>query len=112
MKNYRHPLYKSLETYTKEFIRYLMGNLDRRAYDAEIRCLSTFYSQAMVIACCMIVSTISTLVAANKGVHFLVPFIPRELMNLPANPSDAEILGPPAHSEDYQTDIRVHCMRE
>ena len=111
-KNYQDPPNKSLETDPKEFIRYLMGNLDRRAYDAEIRCLSAFYSQAMVIARHVIVSTITTLVVANKGIHFLAPFIPRELMNLPANPLDAELLGPPTCSKDYQMDIRVHCMRE
>ena len=111
-KNYRDPPYKSLETNPKEFIRYIMGNLDRRAYNAEIRCLFAFYSQATVIAHRVIASTITTLVAANRGVHFLVPFIPRELMNSPANPLDAEPLGPPACSEDYQMDVRVHCVRE
>ena len=60
----------------------------------------------------MIALTITTLVAASRGVHFLAPFIPRELMNSPANPMDAELPGPPAHSDDYQMDIRVHCMRE
>ena len=105
MKNYRDPPYKSLKTDPKEFIRYLMGNLDQRVYEAEIRCLSAFYSQATVIAHHVIVSTITTLVAANRGIHFLVQFIPRELMNLPANPLDAELPGPPTH-------VRVHCVRE
>ena len=112
MKNYQDPLYKSLKTDPREFIRYLMGNLDQRVYDAEIRCLSAFYSQATVIACCVIALTITSLVAANRGIHFLVPFIPRELMNSLANPSDVELPGPPTCSEDYQTDIRVHCVRE
>ena len=89
-----------------------MGNLEQRAYDTEIRCLSAFYSQAMVIANCVIASIITTLVAANRGIHFLVPFIPRDLMNSSPNPLDAEPLGPPTHSEDYQTDVRVYCMRE
>ena len=89
-----------------------MGNLDRKAYDAEIRSLAAFYSQATVIAHHVITSTITTLVAANRGVHFQVPFIPRELMNSLANPLDAELPGPPTHSEDYQTDVRVHCVRE
>ena len=111
-KNYQDPLYKSLETDPKEFIRYLMGNLDRKVYDAEIRSLATFYSQATVKACHVIASTITTLVAANRGVHFLAPFIPRELMNSPANPLDVELPGPSTHSEDYQTDVRVHCIRE
>ena len=54
----------------------------------------------------MIVSTITTLVAANRGVHF------RELINSLANSTDAELPGSPAHSDDYQMDIRVHCVRE
>ena len=89
-----------------------MGNLDRKAYDVEIRCLATFYSQATVLAHHVIASTITTLVAANRGIHFLAPFIHRELMNSLPNPSDTEPLGAPAHSEDYQTDIRVHCVQE
>ena len=89
-----------------------MGNLDRKAYDAEIRCLATFYSQATVLACHVITSTITTLVVANQGIHFLVPFIPRELMSSPNNPIDAEPPGASAHSDDYQTDVRVHCVWE
>ena len=111
-KNYQDPPYKSLKTDPREFIRYLIGNLDQKAYNAEIRCLAAFYSQAMVLAHRVIVSTITTLAAANRGVHFLVPFILRVLMNSLPNPSDAEPPGPPAHSEDYQTDIRVHYVRE
>ena len=41
------------------------GNLDRKAYDAEIRCLATFYSQATVLAHHVITSIITTLVAAQ-----------------------------------------------
>ena len=89
-----------------------MGNLDWKAYDAEIRCLATFYSQATVLARCVIASIITTLVVANRGIHFLVPVIPRELMSLPNNPTDAEPPGAPAHSDDYQMDIRVHCVWE
>ena len=33
-------------------------------------------------------------------------------MNSPPHPSDAEPLEAPARSEDYQTDIRVHCVQE
>ena len=33
-------------------------------------------------------------------------------MNLPANPQDAKLPGPPTCSKDYQTDDRVHCIRE
>ena len=89
-----------------------MGNLDRKAYNIEIRSLAAFCSQATIIACSVIASTITTLVAANRGIHFLVPVIPRELMNSPPNPPGAELPGPPAHSKDYQTDVRVHCIRE
>ena len=89
-----------------------MGNLDQKAYDTEIRCLATFYSQVTVLAHHVIASTITTLVVANRGIQFLVPFIPRELMNSPPNPSDAEPPRAPARSEDYQMDIRVHCVQE
>ena len=81
-------------------------------YDAEIRCLAAFYSQATVLAHRVIASTITTLVVANLDIHFLAPFIPRELMNSPANPLGTEPLGPPTCSEDYQMDVRVLCMRE
>ena len=111
-KNYCDPPYNCFDKDPKEFIWYLMGNLDRKAYNAEIWCLATFYSQDTVLACCMITSIITTLVAANWGVHFLVLVIPRELMNSPNNPTDTEPLGAPARSDDYQTDIRVHCVWE
>ena len=78
----------------------------------EIRCLATFYSQATVLAHHVITSTITTLVAANRGVHFLAPFIHRELISLPNNPTDTEPAGAPTHSNDYQTDFRVHCVWE
>ena len=78
----------------------------------EIRCLAAFYSQATVLARRMIASIITTLVVANRGIHFMVPVIPRELMSSPNNPSDAEPPGAPTHSNDYQTDVRVHCVRE
>ena len=89
-----------------------MGNLDWKAYDAEIRCLAAFYSQATVLARHVIASIIITLVVANRGVHFMAPVIPRELMSLLNNPSDAEPPGAPTCSEDYQTDVRVHCVWE
>ena len=111
-RNYRNPPYKSPETDPREFIRYLMRNLDRKAYDIEIRSLATFSSQATVIVRHVIASTITTLVAANRGIHFLALVIPRELMNIPPNPPDAELMGPPACSKDYQMDVRVHCIRE
>ena len=59
------PPYNCLNKDPKEFIWYLMGNLDRKAYDMEIRCLAAFYSQATVLARHVIASTITTLVAAN-----------------------------------------------
>ena len=111
-KNYRDPPYHCLDKDPKEFIQYIMGNLDWKAYDAEIRCLATFYSQATVLARHVITSIITTLVVANRGIHFMVPVIPGELMSLPNNPSDAEPPGAPARSEDYQTDVRVHCIWE
>ena len=89
-----------------------MGNLDWKAYDAEIRCLATFYSQATVLACCVITSTITTLVVANRGIHFLALFIPRELMSSTNNPIDVEPPGAPARSDDYQMDVRDHCVQE
>ena len=89
-----------------------MGNLDQKAYDAEIRCLAAFYSQATVLACCVITSIITTLVAASRGIHFMAPVIPRELMSLLNNPSDAEPSGAPACSKDCQTNVRVHCVWE
>ena len=49
---------------------------------------------------------------ANWGVHFLAPFIPRELMSLPNNPTDVEPPGAPTCSDDYQLDIRVPCVQE
>ena len=111
-KIYRDPPYNCLDKDPKEFIRYLMENLDRKAYDAEIRCLAAFYSQATVLAHRVIASTITTLVVANQGIHFLSPFIPRELMSSPNNPSDVEPPGAPTCSDDYQMDIRVHCVLE
>ena len=111
-KNYRDPPYHCLDKDPKEFIWYLMGNLDWKAYDAEIRCLAAFYSQATVLAHHMIASTITTLVVANRGIHFMALVIPRELMSSPNNPSDVESPGASARSEDYQTDVRVHCVWE
>ena len=109
-KNYRNPPYNCLDKDPEEFIWYIMGNLDCKAYDTEIRCLATFYSQATVLAHRMIAPIITTLVAANRGIHFMAPVIPRELMSSPNNPTDAELMGAPAHNDDYQMDSRVHCV--
>ena len=111
-KNYCDPLYHCLDKDPKEFIRYIMGNLDQKAYDAEIRYLAAFYSQATVLARHVIASVITTLVAANRGIHFMALVIPREFMSLLNNPSDAEPPGAPTRSEDYQMDVRVHCIWE
>ena len=89
-----------------------MGTLDHRAYDAEIRCLVVFSSQATILAHCVIVTTITTLVAVNKGVHFLMLFIPSQLMTTPPNPTDTELPGPPTCSHEYQTDMQVKCKQE
>ena len=42
----------------------------------------------------------------------MLPVIPMELMNTPNNPTNAELPGPPARSEDYQSDVRIHCVHE
>ena len=100
-KNYCDPLYHCHDKDPKEFIQYVMRNLDRKAYDVEIRCLATFYLQATVLAHCVIASVITILVVANRGIHFMVPVIPRQLMSSPNNPSDAEPPGAPTCREDY-----------
>ena len=109
---YRDPPYKALKKDQLQFVQYLMGTLDCKAYDAEIRCLAVFSSQMTILARCVIAMTITTLVAANRGVHFLMPFIPSELMTTPPNPTDAELPGPPARNWEYQTDVRVKCKWE
>ena len=35
-----------------------------------------------------------------------------ELMNTPNNPTNTELQGPPTCSEDYQSDVRIHCVCE
>ena len=60
-----------------------------------------------VIAC-----TMTSLVAATRGIRFMVPVILMELMNTPNIPSKAEVPGPPAHSKDYQSDVQMHCVRK
>ena len=103
--------YKSLRKDPKVFIRYLQGSLERKAYDAKIRSMAVLHNSATmahrVIAC-----TMTALVAATRGIRFMAPVIPMELMNMPNNPSNAELPGPPTHSEDYQSDMRIHCVRE
>ena len=111
---YQHfpkPPYKSLRKDPKDFIRYLQGSLDRKAYDAEIRSMAVLHNSTtvahQVIAC-----TMTALVAATRGIRFMLPVILMELMNTPNNPTNAELPGPPACSEDYQSDVRIHCVCE
>ena len=111
---YQHfpkPPYKSLRKEPKDFIRYLQGSLDRKAYDTEIRSMAVLYNSA-TMAHQVIASTITALVAATRGIRFMLPVIPMELMNMPNNPTNAELPGPPNRSEDYQSDMRIHCVRE
>ena len=105
------PLYKSLRKDPKDFIRYLQGNLDRKAYDTEIQSIVVLHNSAAV-AHRVIASTMTTLVATTRGIRFMAPVIPMELMNTPNIPSRAEIPGPPARSEGYQTDMQIHCVHE
>ena len=111
---YQHfpkPLYKSLRKDPKVFIQYLQGSLDRKAYDAEIWRMAVFHNSA-TMACWLIACTMTALVATTRGIQFMAPVIPMELMNMPNNPSNVELPGPPAHSEDYQSDVWIHCVRE
>ena len=78
-------LYKSLRKEPKDFIRYLQGSLDRKAYDAEIRSMAILHNSATV-ACWVIACTITALVATTRGIRFMSLVIPMELMNMPNNP--------------------------
>ena len=111
---YQHfpkPPYKSLRKEPKDFIRYLQGSLDRKAYDAKIRSMVVLHNSATV-ACWVIASTITALVATTRGIRFMSLVIPMELMNTPNNPTNVELPGPPTCSKDYQSDMRIHCVRE
>ena len=111
---YQHfpkPPYKSLRKDLKDFIWYLQGSLDRKAYHAEIRSMAVLHNSATV-AHRVIACTITTLVAATRGIRFMSPVIPMELMNMPNNPTNAELPGPPACSKDYQSNVRIHCVRK
>ena len=102
---------QKFEERPKDFIQYLQGSLDRKAYDAEIRSMAILHNSATV-ACRVIACTITALVAATRGIRFMSPVIPMELMNTLNNPTNAELPGPPTHSEDYQSDVRIPCVRE
>ena len=111
---YQHfpkPPYKSLRKDPKDFIRYLQGSLDRKVYDTEIRSMAVLHNSATV-ACRVIACTMTALVATTRGIRFMSPVIPMELMNMPNNPTNTGLPGPPARSEDYQSDVRIHCVCE
>ena len=110
-QDFPKPPYKSLRKDPKDFIRYLQGSLDRKAYDAEIQSMAILHNSATV-AHWVIACTITALVAATRGIRFMSPVIPMELMNMLNNPTNMELPGPPARSEDYQSDVRIHCVHE
>ena len=103
--------YRSLRKDPKDFIQYLQGSLDRKAYDVEIQSMAILHNSTtmarQVIAC-----TMMALVAATRGIRFMLLVIPMELMNTLNNPTNAELPGPPARREDYQSDVRIHCVCE
>ena len=103
--------YKSLRKELKDFIWYIQGSLDRKVYDAKIQSMAILHNSA-IVARWVIACTITTLVAATRGIRFMSLVILMELMNTPNNPTNAELPGPPACSEDYQSDVRIHCVRE
>ena len=92
--------YKSLRKDPKVFIRYLQGRLDRKAYHAKIRSMAIFHNS----------TTVARWVIG--GIRFMALVIPMELMNMPNNPSNAELPGPPTCSEDYQSNVQIHCVCE
>ena len=95
----------------KDFIRYLQGSLDRKAYDTEIQSVVILHNSA-TMARRVIASAITTLVAPTRGIRFMSPVILMELMNMPNSPRNAELPGPPIRSEDYQSNLRIHCIRK
>ena len=104
--------YKALQDSPIELVNYLMGTLDCKAYDVEIRCLAIFPMQVSILAHHVIASIMSEEVGANCRVHFMTPLILAELMRLQPQPSEAEVPGLPAQSKDYQRDMRLKCVRE
>ena len=111
---YQHfpkPPYKSLRKDLKVFIQYLQDSRDRKVYDAKIWSMAVLHNRA-TMACQVIACTMTALVAATRGIRFMALVILMELMNMPNNPSDAELPGPPTHSEDYQSDVWIHCVCE
>ena len=57
-QHFSKPPYKSLRKDPKDFIQYLQGSLDRKAYDAEIRSMAVLHNSATV-ACRVIACTIT-----------------------------------------------------
>ena len=110
-QHFSKPPYKSLRKDAKDFIRYLQGSLDRKAYDAKIWSMVVLHNSA-AMARRVIASTKTALVVTTRGIRLMAPVIPMELMNSPNIPSKAEIPGPPTHSEDYQSVVQIHCVRE
>ena len=110
-QHFAKPPYKSLRKDLKDFIWYLQGSLERKVYNTKIRSMAVLQNSA-TMAHRVIVCTMTALVAAARGIRFMVLVILMELMNMPNNPTDAELPGPPTHSEDYQSDMWIHCVRE
>ena len=109
-KNYHDPLYKSLDTDPREFVRYLMGNLDRKAYDAEIRCLAAFYSQASPSSPCDRLHHHHP-GSSQQRCPLLGAIYPQRAHELAAQPLGCRT----SRSSRLQRglpDIRVHCVRE
>ena len=93
------------------FIWYLQGSLDRKAYSTENWSMAVFHNSTTV-ARWVIACTMTALMAATRGIRFMALVIPMELMNMQNNPSNVELPGPPARSEDYQSDVEIHCVCE
>ena len=110
-QNFLKLPYKSLRKDPKDFIRYLQGSPDRKAYDAEILSMAVLHNSTTV-ARRVIACTTTALVAATRGIRFMLLVIPMELMNTPNNPTNTELPGPPTDSEDYQSDMWIHCVHE
>ena len=104
--------YKSLRKDPKDFIWYIQGSLDRKAYDTKIRSMAVLHNSTTV-ARWVIACSITALVATTRGIRFMSPVIPMELMNMPTTtPQTQNSQGPPTCSEDYQSDVRIHCVHE
>ena len=92
-QHFAKPPYKSLRKEPKDFIWYLQGSLEQKAYNAKIWSMVILHNSTTV-AHQVIGSTITTLVATTRGIRFMSPVIPMELMNMPNNPTNVELPGP------------------